>query len=324
MRVLITGANGFLGSWLSSSLADAGHDVRALVRTGSDTSALTNPRVTIVNGDVTDPSSLEQALGGVEVCYHLAGIRRGTTRDDFMRVNAEGTRLVAEAMLKTKSRRLVLASSLAASGPSLNGQPRREEDPFSPEEWYGESKAEAERLLFSFKDQLEVTACRPSRIVGPGDHENLTFFKLAKRGIILRILGPERRISFIDVEDVVRQLVLQAEHPKAVGEAFFCSSKETESVESLMRYVCETMGFKARTLPVPEAALSGAGALADLASTLTGKKLPLNRKLAKQLLARGWTCATKKAEQVLGFVAQRSVRASIRRSGEWYAQHGWL
>lgn len=324
MRVLITGANGFVGSWLASFLAERKHEVRCLVREGSDRSALTHPEVSIVSGDVTDPSSLAAALDGVEVCYHLAGIRRGTTRSDFMRVNAEGTRLLAEAMVQMKARRLVLCGSLAASGPSLNGQPRREEDPFAPEEWYGESKAEAERILFSFEDQLEVTSCRPARIVGPGDHENLTFFKLVKRGVVLKLLGRERRISFIDVEDVLEQLVLQGERKEAVGQAFFCASAQTESVESLMTYIAEVLGQKTRTVPLPESVLLGAGGLADLVSTVSGRKLPLNRKLAKQLLAPGWTCTTDKATRLLGFTAKRSVRESVKRSGEWYLEHGWL
>jgi dihydroflavonol-4-reductase len=277
-----------------------------------------------VPGDVTQPATLGPALEGVEVCYHLAGIRRGATRDDFLRVNAEGTRAVAEAMVAAKGRRLVLCGSLAASGPSLNGQPRREDEPFAPEEWYGESKAEAERLLFSFQDRLEVTSCRPSRIVGPGDHENLTFFKLAARGVILRLGGRERRISFIDVDDVVEQLMLQGERPEAVGEAFFCSSAQTETVESLMTYVAELLGVRARVVPVPEAVLSGAGALADVLSRVSGRKLPLNRKLARQLLAPGWTCSTEKATRRLGFTARRSVRESMKRSGEWYRQQGWL
>ncbi|MCU0698414.1 MAG: NAD-dependent epimerase/dehydratase family protein [Myxococcaceae bacterium] len=324
MRVLITGANGFLGSWLSSFLAERKHEVRCLVRAGSDRSALTHPDVVVVPGDVTQPATLGPALEGVDVCYHLAGIRRGTTRDDFIRVNAEGTRAVAEALVAAKGRRLVLCGSLAASGPSLDEKPRREEEPFAPEEWYGESKAEAERVLFSFKDRLEVTSCRPSRIVGPGDHENLTFFKLAARGVILRLLGRERRISFVDVEDVVDQLVLQGERAEAVGQAFFCSSAQTETVESLMTYVAEALGVRARVVPVPEAVLAGAGALADVLSTVSGRKLPLNRKLARQLLAPGWTCSTEKATKVLGFTAKRSVRESMKRSGEWYRQQGWL
>jgi len=98
-------------------------------------------------------------------------------------------------------------------------RPRREEDPFCPEEWYGESKAEAERLAFQFNGRLEVTSCRPSRILGPGDHENLTFFKLVKRGLVIRLLGPKRLLSMVDVTDVCEQLLLQATKKEAIGEA---------------------------------------------------------------------------------------------------------
>jgi nucleoside-diphosphate-sugar epimerase len=77
-------------------------------------------------------------------------------------------------------------------------------------------------------------------------------------------------------------------------------------------------------VPVPEAVLSGAGALADVLSRVSGRKLPLNRKLARQLLAPGWTCSTEKATRQLGFTARRSVRESMKRSGEWYRQQGWL
>lgn len=324
MRVLITGANGFVGAWLSTFLAERNHHVRCLVRAGSDRSSLTHRALEFALGDVTNTESLRRALEGIDVCYHLAGIRRGTTRDDFLRVNAEGTRAVAEAMVATGARRLVLCGSLAASGPSRDGRARVEDDPMQPEEWYGESKAEAERILFSFQDRLEVTSCRPARIVGPGDHENLTFFKLVKRGIVLKLLGRERRISFIDVEDVLEQLVLQGERKEAVGQAFFCASAQTESVESLMTYIAEVLQLKTRTVPLPESVLLGAGGLADLVSTVSGRKLPLNRKLARQLLAPGWTCTTDKATRLLGFTAKRSVRESVKRSGEWYLEHGWL
>jgi len=324
MRILITGANGFLGAWLARRLAARGDDVRCLVRRGSDASSLDGARISLVEGDVTEPRSLPPALEGVEVVYHLAGIRRGTSRADFMRVNAEGTRLVAEAMVAAKARRLVLVSSLAATGPSVNGRPRIEEDPFSPEEWYGESKAEAERLALAFLPRLEVTCCRPARIIGPGDRENLTFFKLVKRGIVLRILGPERRLSMVDVDDVVDQLLLQGDLPQAVGEAFFCASEETLTVEALMNEAARLLQVRTRTVPLPPAVLRALGSGADLISNLTGRKLPLNRKLARQLLAPGWTCSIEKAKRVLGYRPKRTVHEALARSAESYLAHGWL
>ena len=324
MRILITGANGFLGAWLASRLAARGDEVVCLVRPDSDASALDSARISLVRGDVTQPEGLPAALKSVQIVYHLAGIRRGTTRDEFMRVNAEGTRVVAQAMVQAAARRLVLVGSLAASGPSVGGVPRREEDPFSPEEWYGESKAEAERIAFSFAPQLEVTSCRPARIIGPGDRENLTFFKLVKRGIVLRILGPERRLSMVDVEDVVDHLLLQGDLPQASGEAFFCASNETLTVQELMTEAARLLQVKTRTVPLAPMVLRGLAATADLVSNATGKKLPLNRKLARQLLAPGWTCSIEKAKRVLGFTPKRTVHDSLRRSAESYLAAGWL
>jgi nucleoside-diphosphate-sugar epimerase len=206
----------------------------------------------------------------------------------------------------------------------VGGVPRVEDDAFNPQEWYGESKAEAEKIAFGFSDRLEITSCRPARIVGPGDHENLTFFKLVKKGVILRIGGAERKLSFVDVEDVVDQLLLQADKPEAVGQAFFAASDETNSVEELMQMVARSLGYKARVVVVPELLLSFLGNAADAVTRTTGRKLPLNRKLARQLLAPGWTCRIDKARRVLGYSPKRTVWDSIVRSGKSYLELGWL
>ncbi|MFT3710072.1 MAG: NAD-dependent epimerase/dehydratase family protein [Archangium sp.] len=332
-RILITGANGFVGAWLARALVARGDDVRCLVRPKSDRSALEGfvqtssekgSGSTIVDGDVTDAPSLEKALDGVHTVFHLAGIRRGATRDAFMKVNAEGTRITCEAMVKAGCTRMVYVGSLAATGPSIGGVPRVEDDVPNPQEWYGESKGEGEKIAFGFSDRLEITSCRPARIVGPGDHENLTFFKLVKRGMILRIGGAERKLSFVDVEDVVDQMLLQADKKEAVGQAFFAASDEFKSVEELMTIVSQTLKYQARVVVVPELLLTFLGNAADAITNTTGKKLPLNRKLARQLLAPGWTCRIDKAKRVLGYAPKRTVFDSLVRSGESYVKLGWL
>src|SRR4051812_16095603 len=98
MRTLITGSNCFLGAHLAARFSSEKHLVRCLVRRGSDASALASLEVEKVEGDVTQPATLRPALEGVEVVFHLAGVRRATTRDQFLEVNTEGTRAVCEAM----------------------------------------------------------------------------------------------------------------------------------------------------------------------------------------------------------------------------------
>lgn len=309
---------------MARRLVERGDEVRCLIRSGSDDSALAGIDFERATGDVTQRESLGPALKNVDLVFHLAGIRRGATKDDFMRVNADGTRLVCEEMVAAGTRRIVLCSSLAASGPSGADQPRVESDPLSPEEWYGESKAEAEVIAFGFKDKLEVTNIRPSRIVGPGDRENLTFFKLAKKGIVLKLGGPERLISMVDVEDVVSLLLLLADKKEAVGESFFGSSTSAISLQSLMALVADVLGVKTRTIPVPELLLKVLANGADAFSQLTGKKLPISRKLARQLLVPGWNCSIEKAQRVLGYAPKVSMRESAQRSVDGYVKAGWL
>jgi nucleoside-diphosphate-sugar epimerase len=324
MRALVTGAGGFLGTWLVRRLRDDGHAVRALVRAGADAGTLAGLGAEVIRGDVLDPSSLPAAVRGVDVVFHLAGIRRAPRREDFLRVNAEGTRTLLEACAAHAPglARFVLAGSLAAAGPSR--EPRREEEPLGPREWYGESKAEAERIALGFADRLPVTVARPPRITGPGDRENLLFFRIAARGIHLAFGTGDCPLSWIDVEDCARGFALLAERPGAVGEAFFLASPEPTSIAGLQREVASALGVATRRVVVPAAVLRGIGSMADVVSRVTGRRLPVNRKLAEQVLAPGWVCDPGKARRVLGFEARVGLRESVRRSAEWYRAQGLL
>ena len=227
-------------------------------------------------------------------------------------------------MLRAGVRRLVLAGSLAAVGPSTPDRPHVETDPFAPEEWYGESKAEAERIALGTAG-LEVTVARPPRILGPGDRENLVFFRLVKRGIRLEIEGGPRPLSVVDVDDVVELLLLLATRPEAVGQAFFAPRAGSTRRSRRSRTLgAEVLGVRTRTLRLSPGRLRGLAAMADGFSKLTGKHLPLNRKLARQLLAAAWTCSGEKARERLGWVPRIDARTSIARSAAWYQAHGWL
>jgi nucleoside-diphosphate-sugar epimerase len=325
MNTLLTGGNGFLGTWLARALVARGDSVACLLRPSSDVSGLKGLPYSRVDGDVTDAASLDRAVAGRDVVFHLAGIRRAATRDEFMRVNAEGTRNVCEALLRAGGKaRLVLCGSLAACGPSSLTRPHVEEDPLHPTEWYGESKAEAERIVLAYADRLPVTVARPPRIIGPGDHENLTFFKVMKRGIRLEIGGGPRPLTVADVEDVVDLLLLLATRPEALGQAFFVAGERHITLEELQDIGARELGVAPRTLKLPPVVLRGLAATADVITQATGRKLPLNRKLARQLLAPAWTCSGAKAERLLGFRPRREVVDSIRRSARWYQEQGWL
>lgn len=321
MHALVTGAGGFLGQALVRALSARRARVRALVRRPEPALAL--PGVELILGDATDPAVLAGAARGVDVVFHLAGVRRAAERDEFFRVNVGSTRLLLEACLAQSPglRRFVLAGSRAASPPSATGC--REEEPLRPSEAYGESKAEAERVAWQYRDQLPVSVARPPRIMGPGDRENLLFFTLAAKGWALRF-GEDPPLSWIDVDDAARGLLVLAERPAAVGQAYFLASQERTTVEGLFLAAAAALGVTPRRVRVPGPLLSAAAAAADLVTRATGRKLPLNRKLARQLLAPGWACDPSKARDQLGFTAATPLADSIGRAAAWYRAQGWL
>jgi len=324
MRALITGGGGFLGSHLAARLSSRGDEVRCLVREGARADLLASARAELARGDVTAPKTLEAAVRGVEVVFHLAGVRRAPDRESFFRVNAEGTRNVCRAAAAAGAKRLVLASSLAVHGPSSPGRPHVESDPFAPTEWYGESKVAAEEVAHGFRDRLDVAVARPPRIMGPGDRENLLFFRLVQHRVELSILGPPRRISIVDVEDAVDLLLLLAERSEAVGEAFLAPGPADVTQEELQEEISRALGRRPWKVPLPPALLTGAAAAADAASKLFGRNLPLNRKLARQLLAPGWCCSGAKAERILGWRPSRSPAESVAAAARWYREHRWI
>ncbi len=322
MRAAVTGATGFVGRHLVEALLAEGAEVVALLRPTADATGLPEG-VRVVRGDVTDPEAVREAVQGVDVVFHLAGIRRAARREVFMAVNAEGTRNVADAAAAcTTPPRVVLAGSLAATGPARAGRPVREEDPFRPFEWYGESKARAEEILAGYDGRVPWTVLRPPRILGPGDAENRPFFKLVARGWRLEIGGPPRPMSMVDVSDVVRALLLLARHDAALGEAFFVAADGAMTLAELQEAAARAFGVELRPLRVPPALLWTLATVADGLTTLTGRRLPLNRKLARQLTAPSWECATGKIRSRLGFEPAVSLEESVKASARWYREAG--
>src|SRR5438046_4752155 len=175
MLAFVTGATGFVGSHVARALAEQGAELRLLVRATSDPRNIQDLRAERVIGDLRDPDSLDPAMAGCDVVFHVTADYRLWVRDpeQMYRSNVNGTRAVLEAARKNRVRRVVYTSSVATMGFTSNGRPADESSPVSLDHMIGHykrSKFMAEQLaLEAGRSGLEVVVVNPTTPVGDQD-----------------------------------------------------------------------------------------------------------------------------------------------------------
>lgn len=220
MKVLLTGASGFVGHHLVDLLHKEGFEITCLVRKTSRVEEIKN-KAKLVYGEITIPESLNEAVKGVDYVIHLAGIVKATKSKQYYEVNTQGTINLFNAVLTTNPniKRFVYISSQAASSPSE--VPIKEDTPSNPVTSYGKSKLEAEKFLEQNSDKLPITIIRPSAIYGPYDKEFLPVYQLINRGFEILVKGGKTKLSMVYVKDLVKSIFLAMISEKTIGKKYF-------------------------------------------------------------------------------------------------------
>jgi len=316
MKALITGASGFIGGRLASTLAGRGHDVACLVRRTSRTDRLRAPGLRLVTGDIRDQASLEAAVADRDTVFHLAAVIQAVNGASFEDVNVEGTRRLVEACLRSapRLRRFVLVSSIAAAGPSRPGRPATEDDEPEPVTAYGRSKLLAEDVVRRASDRLPATIIRPPNVLGPGSPEIERAIGLLKKRIVPGIGDRRPRTSLIDVDDLVEALVLAAEDARSLGRTYYVTDGAAYAWPEITEALAEELGLGRFRILVPAAVQFAAASLAEAASRLTGKPPALTRDIVRAGRDHFWIYDGSRIERDLGFKARFKMRDSVRRA----------
>lgn len=323
-RVLVTGATGFVGSSLAPALIGRGDVyVRALVRSTSDVRRLEGLGVERVEADLQDSGGLRRAVEGSDVVFHLAALTRARSEAAFREANVEGTRRLVDAIRADgRARCLVYLSSMAAVGPARNGRPVAPEDEPRPITAYGRSKLDGERVVLQVADAMRVVVLRAPAVYGPGDRDLLTFFRLARHGVLPVPMGRARRVQLIHVGDLAEALV-RAAFTNAARGVYHVADPRAYTWDEMLGLVAQAVGRPGRRLPIPAWLVRAAGHVNGALADLMGQAVIFDGDKARELLA-SWLCDIAAVRRDLDFVPRRSLEEGLEETVAWYRAYGWL
>jgi len=319
MRVFVTGGTGFIGHHLCGRLVARGDEVVALVRTQSKAAGLP-AGVKVFPGDLSIFADPKTVLPPCDVVIHLAGVVAARREAEYAAVNHAAVEGLLQCLGRQewKPRRFVLASSLAAAGPSPVDRAWTEEDAPAPIDPYGAAKARAEVAVRAAP--FPTTAFRPPIVLGPGDEASLTLFKAAQSGLGFRVAGDPQRLSFVDVRDLVEAIVLMAADGRPGSFLYFAGNPRTIDVRDLWRDLALAVGRKVTVVPVPKWALYLAMRVTTLAATLFGIHNQLDWKQYKQMTAPAFVCSSAALQRDLGWAPRYDLAECLAHAAEGYRQ----
>ncbi len=323
---VVTGANGFVGSHLVDYLLEKGDEVHCIVRKSSNLRWLDGKNVTIHNSGLFDKEGLKIILKNVDYLYHVAGVVKAKTEDGYYQGNVETTRNLLDAVVEVAPniKRVLIVSSLTASGPSKINAPVNEDTPTNPITTYGRSKVAQEKLVKTYMDKLPITIVRPPAIYGDRDTEIYLIFKTYKQGLMTLVGFNKKEVSIIYVKDLVHGIYLAATKEVAKGETYFISSKEFYNWPQIGKIIKSGMGKGAITLRLPHVLIYGVATVAQFFAMFSSKPATINLEKARDFVQEAWTCDTKKSQKDLGFEEKYTLEEGMKATIEWYKKEKWL
>ena len=330
-RILITGASGFVGSFIVEEALRRGMDTWAGIRSTSSRRYLQDPRTHFLELDFARPDKLEaqlQAQGRFDYIVHCAGVTKCADPADFERVNYGQTRRFVETLahLGMTPRRFVFVSTLSVFGPVHEDtyEPIRETDTPRPNTAYGRSKLKAERYLQSLTD-FPCVILRPTGIYGPRERDYYLMAESIKRHVDVAAGFRRQDLTFVYVRDVVQAVFLSLEKEGVEGRAYFLSDGRVYSSRTFSDLLIRELGhpFVLR-LTLPLCVLKAVSLCAGGLAGLRRKASTLNRDKYHIMKQRNWQCDITPATRELGYRPAYDLERGVREAVAWYKEEGWL
>ena len=331
MKILITGASGFIGSFIVEEALKRGFDTWAAIRKSSSREWLKDERIHFIELNLSSKAQLVEQLRGQDFDYvvHAAGVTKCLNKADFHRINTEGTKNLVEALLEVGMplKRFVFVSSLSIFGAIKERQPYEqicEDDTPQPNTAYGRSKLAAEQYLESIDAHLPYIILRPTGVYGPREKDYFIMAKSIQQHLDFAVGYKRQDITFVYVKDVVQAVFLALERG-GNGRKYFLSDGEVYQSATFSNLIHEALGrpWWIR-ITAPVWVLRIVTFFGEYVGRMTGKVTALNNDKYNILKQRNWRCDIQPAIDELGYQPRYQLAQGVEETIKWYKDNKWL
>jgi dihydroflavonol-4-reductase len=329
-KILVTGASGFIGSFLVEELLRDGvnvRDLRLLLKPGDSLENLPSKNFDIVWADIRNKKAVKRAMDGVETIFHLAAktVFEGKTYKDFKDVNVDGTQNLLDAAKGKKIQKFILFSTIAVYGlPAYAGERINCDEtwPLKPMEDYGKSKLEAEkRLLKAHRDWgIPYVIIRPTTVYGPRDHQGMIeLYRAIKRHYFFNIGDGKNKMDYVFVKDLVKG-VRQAQLSKSKADDFILGADKKITSKEVAKCVAKSINEKVPNWYIPKIIAFPISYVVELLSKILQIRPPLfpNR---VRILTQNCYFNIDKAKKKLSYHPRTSFEQGAMITGKWFLKN---
>lgn len=334
MKLLITGASGFIGGFLVEAAMRKGWEVWAGVRKTSDKRYLTQPGLRFIDLNYADVAALTLQIrehisefGPWDYVLHNAGTTKCIDETDYYRINHRYTVQFVEALRQSgiKLTKFLYMSSMGAVGPGnpTKGAPLTLADEPNPISAYGHSKLLAENHIRSLTE-FPWVILRPTGVYGPRDRDYFVMIKMIKSGWNVSLGHKPQLLNFIHVSDLATACVHALETP-LMHKIWFVADGDIYTSDEFSKLLMQVLHRKkVLSVRIPLFLVKAVSLLSDYGARLTGKPALLNADKYKVMKQRNWTCDASELEHDLHFKPAFKLREGLEETVDWYMKNGWL
>ena len=323
-KIVITGANGFVGSTLAKKLLNSGYKVTCLVRTGSDIDLIEDKK-NICFIDYNNLEELKYVIQNMDILIHVAALTRSRKWKTFQKINIDLTETLINICNNSSIKQFIFISSQAVAGSALNKHSgKKEEDAPNPITMYGKSKLLAEEII---RKNLKVpwTIIRPVSVYGAGDKDFLKLFRMVNNHFVFLNSFRTKYYNLIHIDELTDLIVRTINNEKAYNETFFAANPRIIKNNELHKLIGKAINSKTVTIRIPEFLLFPIASMGEFISLIFRRKFPvLNRDKVKEFKEDYWIVDTSKSKNKLNIEFKDEYLINFKKTYRWYKDKGWL